>query len=70
MTFSYYGSGPTFTPMEISRKYYKTVHTASQVLVSFQTNQASKDSFPLLFYNINEALNIFFQMWIYISKWL
>lgn len=47
--------------MEISRKYYKTVHTASQVLVSFQTNQASKDSFPLLYYDINEALNIFFR---------
>lgn len=61
VTFSYHGSGPTFTPMEISRKYYKTVHTASQVLVSFQTNQASKDSFPLLYYDINEALNIFFR---------
>lgn len=45
--------------MEISQKYYKTVYSASQVLVSFQTNQASKDSFPLLFHNINEALNFF-----------
>lgn len=59
MTFSYYGSGPTLTPTEISQKYYKMIYTASQVLVSFQTNQASKDSFPLLFYNINEALNFF-----------
>lgn len=61
VTFSYYGSGPTFTPMEISRKYYKTVHTASQVLVSFQTNQASKTVFHYSFTTLMKHWIFFFR---------